>query len=1398
MNKLVGIIERDGVRKGSGFLISKDIIVTAKHVVISPAETLGEINEVEVGFRYNDELINGKTINLKYAFEKNIDIVFIELDEILLEDELNTLSIPNNELTDFECQIIGYPQISNQEIELHGVICNCQNNYVIKIISNHGLQSFDGFSGSPVFVQGRVIGVAVTQSYDTISAVSNKEIHEILGFGETKYTTETFKKRYLDIGIDTYKISEKSLSIISSVGPRYSNNFSVNTACFSKLWSFLDKNSTRSFVDMISAYLQDAIRFLNSSFSCVDRNEGLLLAENYTYLKSVNSFVQESIESINRDEKTASLLLNQLTDHCINMQDIIRKEIQRFEQKYGVYSFNNKSWRGYMASYMCAFPTQYLDELIEAKNSIKTTVDLISAGEDSSVCNNMVLVTGKGGIGKTHLLCDISSKLIDKNAPAIILLGDMFNGSDNPLSVISLNYSGQENYSKFLSEINAEGNGKDFKIPICLDAINETKDNEYWNTWLPLVIEEIKKYDNLVLIISCRTIYLKEYLNDSLIKSVSLINHTGFEQNSVEAINKFCEYYQVSINYASATIPEFINPLMLKMLCEIASEQEDRTVGVDDLGILMDKFIDIKNQKITRKYPDYLSIKDRIVNKAMRTIANAMSTNLSLSISWSELRILISAVLKEYGIDDKTSGFIKELVSENLLREYDYEENEYSFGYQKFYEYTFAAQLVNYPFDKVLDLLEKQKISLGTLEMLQILYFRKNGEELINQIPNELFDISLSTFVSGLYWRKKEDYGKDTYNIVENVFKSTNVNNIELLADGLLEIATKTDSCLNAMYIHDLLTRLDSLSRDYFLSFFFLKKYESRYIVRDLCERAINLTTDSLSDEVIVLWKIILCWGTSLNYIKLRDAASKALCSLFCASNKDTKLILHHFENVDDDYIQERLYQAIYSAIVIREDKELASEFIEYLTQRFSTKDLLPQNVLIRYYIRNVFEYSYSLGWCDNDLVIRFRPPYSSVSHIADEEYINAKKELDENLFWNCTASDFAIYTIPRDVEDYGFTQECVGKLVFEDIVKLGYINSSASKHDQYIDYTYGSLRSRDEEVERIGKKYQKIYLYREMGNVFDNGHYAPRFSFQDNTPPTYEQGIQFRKIDLMRLPGKNSFAGNKLIYPFYRYAKWDDIKWFTYDDIDKYLDNLFFVSNGNKLLVLKAYLSDSEKNNDSFREVWMHFNTYIYDKENEAELVNWLKGKDFEGRWMPEGFSQMYENCVGEYLWSPYVQNYIKEAVKEGHYSARGEELPCKLITTVNDWSNENDSLFFKDHNSSIMYPSEFWYSKLDIHWDGRYSFIIEDKEIFKNAANDMFYIDFKFLKEFLAENHLGLILTVLGEKQHIGSVVSWNYIGRSDFSISYILKDNDLCRVDKIYNVQLPKEKSKGVSKN
>ena len=83
-----------------------------------------------------------------------------------------------------------------------------------------------------------------------------------------------------------------------------------------------------------------------------------------------------------------------------------------------------------MASYMCIFPAQYLDELWDVISTLPLIERLIDISLMNNARNRAILVTGKGGIGKTHLLCDIVHDFVDKGIPAVLLLGDMFKGKD--------------------------------------------------------------------------------------------------------------------------------------------------------------------------------------------------------------------------------------------------------------------------------------------------------------------------------------------------------------------------------------------------------------------------------------------------------------------------------------------------------------------------------------------------------------------------------------------------------------------------------------------------------------------------------------------------------------------------------------------------------------------------------------------------------------------------------------------------------------------------------------------------------------------------------------------------------------------------------------------------------
>lgn len=97
----------------------------------------------------------------------------------------------------------------------------------------------------------------------------------------------------------------------------------------------------------------------------------------------------------------------------------------------------------------------------------------------------------------------------------------------------------------------------------------------------------------------------------------------------------------------------------------------------------------------------------------------------------------------------------------------------------------------------------------------------------------------------------------------------------------------------------------------------------------DLCERAVRLDDKTFPSDNISLWKIALCWGTGGNDTKLRDMASKGLTNLFRLYPDDMTEIVELFADVGDDYIQERLWQAIYSAIILRAEKEYAESIFQ-------------------------------------------------------------------------------------------------------------------------------------------------------------------------------------------------------------------------------------------------------------------------------------------------------------------------------------------------------------------------------------------------------------------------------------------------------------------------------------
>lgn len=1401
MKDIIGRIQMDGEICGTGILISPDIVLTAKHVVTTFEDVTSNTSEEKnVSFiTESGEIFEGTTIGISQSINSEDDYILIQLVMDLTESDFSNLCVPTNDFVGMQCRIVGYSKLSNEKKILTGCISHAEKNcFSINVDENNQFQDYSGLSGSPVYISRFIVGIVVTQEGKQIKVLPIKKIASIL-----KTLCIAIKKQEIhDYSFEDASgtvIIQKSKIAIQSAGPRYSEKLNVETGSLKQILFLLKKNSLSEYINEICDVIKDCYKLYSEFINSVSSDDDLILKDNRKILNSIFDKISNDLKNLVQCEsipKNLNNLSHEYENYSHELRGILKNEIIRFEEKHGKGTFENKKWRGLQASYMCLFPTHYLDELKNIISLIDKVREKIAKNRTIGYDNQAILVVGKGGTGKTHLLCDVVNNLISKDVPAILTYGELFLSPEMFFKYFPNTCSQFDDIDKLLQLIDYIGSYQEYYIPICIDAINETKNKDFWNSTLPILISKIEQFKNIKLILSCRTIYCKEYLDDDILNRMFKIHHKGFEDCQENAINEFCNFYNIKIVYDSVNIPELHNPLILNMLCEIAKERPSKTVEFSDVYSLMDEFMNIKNKKITAYYKNELSVRDEIVQKCMFELANYMTKNDTYSLSWIEVRNIVSGILDNWDLKRETAGIIKNLISENLLREYDENEKQISFGYQRYYEFIYAESLIKLETPALIQKIRNREVSLGTLEAINILYIKKNLNEISNLMSDEQSEYILDAFLNSLYWRKNDEFTDETIDIILKSLHSNNTATIEKTIFYLLDLAIKVECPVNALFIHERLSKMKPLFRNYFLSYFFLKKYDSIKVVSDLCERALNTKQNAISNEASFLLKIILCWGTSLNDLKIRDYSSKGLSALFVAYPFDYGKLYGMFKNIEDDYIHERFWQAVYSSLVVRTDKKITSNVINLIVNEILEKGIFPQNVLIRDYLRNIFEYAFYKGWCSEELVKRLRPPYKSNIHKVNIEFVNIHKEENRTLFWNCTESDFAIYTIPHTDFNFEISQKDVGCLIFEDIINLGYSNSPCKEYDSYIDATYGSLRSRDEGVERIGKKLQKIFLYREIGMIYDNYLYKPRYETEKNEIVPSLQGSEFRYIDMMRMPIKNSFEGKKFDYPFFRFKKWDYYKWCNYDDIEDYILELLTCQRyDNELIILQGSFTSKEEKNEKYREVWMHIHAYLYKKKNKGKLLEWLKGKDFEGRWMPEGMQDIYDICIGEYPWNTTMQSYLLEFYNEEqnmyNRGYRGIQYPCKLITTVDGYNSEKDSPFLDEMCDSFLFPSDFWFKHLDLKWDGEYCYLIDGKKIFYNTANNSMYVDRVFLKKFLENNGYDIMWTVLGEKLLLGGF-GLDYPGRCEFSYSYYWNDNmQIKKNHRVFNQAIPNKR-------
>lgn len=304
----------------------------------------------------------------------------------------------------------------------------------------------------------------------------------------------------------------------------------------------------------------------------------------------------------------------------------------------------------------------YIEKIFINMPEVDKTLEFIDK-EDNE--NNLLVITGKAGIGKTALLSEIQSNLIVNKVAYLSIKSDKFD-IENKDSFS--NFFGVDNILHSVKQL-----ARKEKVVVLidqLDALSLTMSSNQKTINLILeFIEQLKYISNVKIIVSVREYDLK---NNPLFKSLNDSNIINTQLLSLEYVNtKLKSYIKESTKLNNTLIELLRTPLHLSIFIELYPN-DNSCISIKTLQDLYNKFWE---QKINNK----------LINKDIRK--NIIELLSSIVQKMNEIKKIEVPILY---FEDEVEE-LNLLFSNGILKQ---ENNKISFFHQTFYDYVFARDFM--------------------------------------------------------------------------------------------------------------------------------------------------------------------------------------------------------------------------------------------------------------------------------------------------------------------------------------------------------------------------------------------------------------------------------------------------------------------------------------------------------------------------------------------------------------------------------------------------------------------------------------------------------------------------------------------------------------------------------
>lgn len=662
------------------------------------------------------------------------------------------------------------------------------------------------------------------------------------------------------------------------------------------------------------------------------------------------------------------------------------------------------------------------------------TCDFVLANISSAV-----LVTGEAGVGKSHLLCDFAKGFVETQGPAILMLGQHYRGGNPLVDLLDLLDLNSHSYETVLGAIDAAGESTGVNSILLIDAINEGTHRNEWSERFVGLLEDVKRFPHISLVVSCRTRF-DDLLVPKGIPSTDLlpIVHSGFLGHEHKAASIYLSGQGISKPTTPITAPEFSNPLFLKT-CATALKQLGQTSwpkGHQGAFRLFEIYLSSLETVVSKKRQTEPN--DKLCQKALEAVANEMFPEHLFGLPWDKATKIVNAV--DTCVNPSESLF-QTLLREGALAEdieysTDDEGNHFPqpivrFAYERFCDHFVARKLLrrvedpaevfkpDHPLGKLVA--EDQFYQCrGILSSLSVIIPEKFGVEFWDYLPENIKSHPQAAdfyFFGSLPFRAPSSFSDQTRDLFNSLRPHEHGFQNQKL-DLLLQFATESTHPWNVEKLHKWLIDKSMAERDSHWSIYVAKNdFEEDYeepesVVRSIIEWATFADLSVVEEDSAYLALITLVWLTTTSNRKTRDQATKAAARLFAFHPRSTVRILEKFRDVDDLYLQERLYASVYGGLCNSANDEHLQVAANWVFETLFKDGSPTAHILLRDYARGIVELAEMRSCLDASVSLDdCRPPYKSdwpLENPPESEFNHYGNKIECSIF----SDDFGRYTM--------------------------------------------------------------------------------------------------------------------------------------------------------------------------------------------------------------------------------------------------------------------------------------------------------------------------------------------------------------------------------------------------